>query len=194
MLMLFYALLNGYFVLFYFLGKSWGIVQQALYSSQFPYENIKFLALSLILLLFCVILTKFTVFHIGLVVKNSTTIESLENNYNYCYSISVYRNLTQVFGNNVWLWPLPLYGRSGKPTGDGIVWPLADSHFSDSDVNVESEANRESSVKPMAPFSRPEPWPAERRSVSPLTYLGKSPSEVDTDISFVKAKEKKPVN
>jgi hypothetical protein len=150
----------------------------------------KFTAISLVLAIFCVILTKFTIFHIKLVMKNSTTIESLENNYNYCYSISVYRNLTQVFGKNPWIWLLPFYGKSGKPSGDGIIWPLVDSQFSDSDINIESEANRESSVKPMNPYSKSDVWPSERKSESPISFIGKSPSDVDTDISFVNKRPK----
>lgn len=191
MLMLFYSLLSGYFVLLTFLPEAYSIISLMLESGTFHLQDLKFLAISLLVLLFCIILTKFTAFHVKLVAKNSTTIESLENNYNYCYSISAYRNFTQVFGKNPWIWFLPFYGKSGKPGGDGILWPMIDNHFSDSDVNIESEANRENSVKPMNSFPKAD-VSGDRNSISPLGMAGKSPSDVDTDSSFIRLNSRTP--
>lgn len=36
-----------------------------------------------------------------------------------------YYNWVQVFGLQMLLWPFPIFvGRNGKPSGDGILWPL----------------------------------------------------------------------
>lgn len=191
MLMLFYSLLTGYFVLFSFLPESFAIFMNMMNLRNFTFADIKFLVISLLVLLFCIILSKFSAFHVRLIMKNSTTIESLENNYNYCYSVSFYRNFTQVFGRNPWMWLVPLYGRSGKPSGDGILWPMIENQFSDSEVNIESEANRENSVKPLNNFGKNE-WTVDRKSVSPLGMAGKTPSDVDTDSSFIRLNSKTP--
>jgi len=34
-----------------------------------------------------------------------------------------YYNWVQVFGKTVIFWPFPIYLESGKPVGDGIVYP-----------------------------------------------------------------------
>jgi palmitoyltransferase len=67
-------------------------------------------------------------FHLELIFTNMTTIENLdrerrntltaENNY----SLGWKDNFLQVFGNNPFLWPFPLFGESGKPVGDGVIW------------------------------------------------------------------------
>jgi hypothetical protein len=191
MLMLLYSILTGYFVLLSFLPEAYQILLKMTKLQSFTFAEIKFLGIALLVLFFCIILTKFSAFHVKLILKNSTTIESLENNYNYCYSISLYRNYTQVFGSNPWMWFFPVYGRSGKPSGDGILWPMIDNHFSDSDVNVESEANRENSVKPLNNFGKNE-WSGDRKSVSPLGMVAKSPSDVDTDSSFIRLNSRTP--
>ena len=160
-------------------------------SGTFYIRDLKFLVISLVLLFFCIILTKFTFFHVILVSKNSTTIESLENNYNYSYSISTYRNFTQVFGKNPWTWFFPFYGKSGKPGGDGILWPMIDSHFSDSDVNIDSDTNRGKFVKPINNIPKQE-VSVERSSISPIGIAGKSPSDVDTDSSFIRLNSRTP--
>ena len=33
------------------------------------------------------------------------------------------KNWFQVFGRNPWLWPVPFNGATGKPIGDGVLWP-----------------------------------------------------------------------
>lgn len=188
--MLFYSLLTGYFVLINFIPDAYSTVKSALTSGTFHLQDLKFLAITLILLFFCIILTKFTAFHIVLLSKNSTTIESLENNYNYAYSISAYKNFTQVFGKNPWTWFFPYYGKSGKPGGDGILWPMIDKHFSDSDVNIDSETNREHAVKAINGLAKQE-VSIDRQSVSPLGKA-KSPSDIDTDSSFIRLNSRTP--
>lgn len=191
MLMLFYSLLSAYFVLYHFLKTAFLSFNLILENHSAKYSLLKDIALGLMIFMFCIVLTKFTAFHVNLVMKNSTTIECLENNYNYCYSISLYRNFIQVFGRNPWMWLVPMYGKSGKPSGDGIVWPIAESQFSESDVNVESEANRENSVKPIGAFGKLDVWPAERKSESPFV-VGRGGSDSETDISFIKLNRNSP--
>lgn len=68
-------------------------------------------------------------FHIDLIVYNSSTIENLEkekigkNVNESIYDIGLEGNFLQVFGFNKWLWPFPIFGKTGKPNGDGIIWP-----------------------------------------------------------------------
>jgi hypothetical protein len=189
--MLFYALTSGYFVLYHFLNSAYSAFLLAIQNHSTNYTEAKDMVLGLTLLMFCIVLTKFTAYHVNLVMKNSTTIEFLENNHNYCYSLSLYRNFTQVFGKNPWMWWVPIYGRSGKPSGDGIIWPIVESQISESDVNVESEANRENSVKPMNVLNKNDIWPAERRSESPVVGR-RVGSDVETDISFIRLNRNSP--
>ena len=35
--------------------------------------------------------------------------------------------LQQIFGNNPWLYPFPIFCGSGKPVGDGITWETIQS-------------------------------------------------------------------
>lgn len=37
--------------------------------------------------------------------------------------MGIYYNFIQIFGKNPWLWFLPVFCKSGKPIGDGVVWP-----------------------------------------------------------------------
>lgn len=37
--------------------------------------------------------------------------------------MGVYYNFIQIFGKNPLLWLLPVFMKSGKPVGDGVVWP-----------------------------------------------------------------------
>lgn len=71
-----------------------------------------------------VILTFFTKFHVKLVLSNSTTIENFEKSSEpSVYDAGRSKNWRQVFGKNPWLWFAPVYGSTGKPDGDGVVWP-----------------------------------------------------------------------
>lgn len=37
------------------------------------------------------------------------------------------KNWKQIFGNNPWMYPFPIFCDSGKPIGDGIYWPTIQS-------------------------------------------------------------------
>lgn len=180
MLMLFYSLLSGYTVLLSILP----VVGMSLYkvwiSESVAELHTSFILTTLLLVLIMITLTKFTHFHVQLVLKNSTTIESLENNYNPRYSISKYSNIIQVFGKNPILWPFPWYLKSGWPIGDGINWPMTGNVSLNSDVNIDSEPNiKEMSGKNVVIKSN-EIWPAEKNENS------KTPVESETDASFIR--------
>jgi len=68
-----------------------------------------------VLLLF---LSGFLMFHLFLVVKNRTTIEMNASKFD----VGMRANFEQVFGENPWIWFLPVYGRG--PNGDGLHWPM----------------------------------------------------------------------
>jgi hypothetical protein len=42
--------------------------------------------------------------------------------------MGVYYNFIQIFGKNPWLWPFPVFMTSGRPVGDGVVWPQKPSN------------------------------------------------------------------
>ena len=69
-------------------------------------------------------------FHIWLVSSNMTTIENMNkerSGYNPHYNMGAKYNWLQVFGNNKLLWPFPVFMDSGKPIGDGVIWPTKKS-------------------------------------------------------------------
>ena len=75
----------------------------------------------------CVLMTMFLKFHINLGLTNKTTIENLDKkgkDYVSMYDVGSTLNWQQIFGQNKWLWPFPVYMGSGKPLGDGIYWPM----------------------------------------------------------------------
>ena len=141
LLMLFYSLLSGYTVLFSLLPSLFSHLHTLFISHSISSESFLYLLSSFLLILVLLTLTKFSFFHLQLLSKNSTTIESLENSYNGKYSISLSKNLFQVFGNHPILWPFPFFLKSGKPQGDGINWPVLGQLNLSSDLNVDSEAN-----------------------------------------------------
>jgi hypothetical protein len=78
----------------------------------------------------CVLITAFLKFHIKLASENKTTIENLEKKgqpFKSVYDIDTRYNLKQIFGNNPWLYPFPIFCGSGKPVGDGITWETIQS-------------------------------------------------------------------
>lgn len=88
-LLLMYADFNAYFVMFMFLGQvkeSLNIMlSDTIQAPNFP--HLLYIFVYLLLVMLCLILTKFTYFHIQLVLRNSTTIENLDKN-SQDYSIS----------------------------------------------------------------------------------------------------------
>ena len=70
---------------------------------------------------------KFVMYHINLVIKNSSTIENLdkENQDKYAkFCLSLKENFQQVFGKNQIYWFLPINTEEGKPEGDGLLWKV----------------------------------------------------------------------
>ena len=43
------------------------------------------------------------------------------------YDIGINENWKQIFGNNPYLYPFPIFCGSGKPKGDGIYWETIQS-------------------------------------------------------------------
>ena len=74
------------------------------------------------------VLVNFTYFHINAVLNNMTTIESLEEQRSKIgvskskYDLGRWINWVQVFGMNPYYWLVPIYGESGQPVGDGVLW------------------------------------------------------------------------
>mmetsp|Transcript_10340 Transcript_10340/g.10289 ORF Transcript_10340/g.10289 Transcript_10340/m.10289 type:complete len:240 (-) Transcript_10340:4-723(-) len=145
MLMLFYSLVTSYYVLLSLVSQIYDSLLYLLDDSVRVslYPHLLYIAIFLLISALAFILTKFTKFHVDLVLNNSTTIECLEKS-TVNYSISPLRNWQQVFGKNPWLWPFPIYRQSGRPIGDGVFWPQTQLNENNQhDINVESEVNRE---------------------------------------------------
>ena len=72
---------------------------------------------------------KFVIYHIKLVLINSSTIESLdtENKDKYKkFCLSPKDNFEQVFGKNKLFWFLPVNIEQAKPVGDGLLWKVSE--------------------------------------------------------------------
>ena len=68
---------------------------------------------------------RFVLYHIKLVIKNSSTIENLDNENKDKYAkfcLSTKENIEQVFGKNKLYWLLPIIAEEGRPEGDGLLW------------------------------------------------------------------------
>jgi len=77
-----------------------------------------------------IVVSMFFRFHLTLINQNMTTIEHMDKkrgadskNDAGNYDMGVYYNFIQIFGKNPLLWPFPVFLKSGKPVGDGVVWP-----------------------------------------------------------------------
>eukprot|EP00356_Strombidium_inclinatum_P004382 CAMPEP_0170482098 /NCGR_PEP_ID=MMETSP0208-20121228/2268_1 /TAXON_ID=197538 /ORGANISM="Strombidium inclinatum, Strain S3" /LENGTH=159 /DNA_ID=CAMNT_0010754895 /DNA_START=360 /DNA_END=839 /DNA_ORIENTATION=- len=76
------------------------------------------------------LMTAFLKFHIMLATENKTTIENLDKQgkpFKSVYNVGGRENWKQIFGQNPWLYPFPIFCGSGKPVGDGIYWPTTNS-------------------------------------------------------------------
>ena len=70
---------------------------------------------------------RFVIYHINLVINNSSTIENLdkENKDKYAkFCLSKRENIEQVFGKNKLYWLIPIINEEGKPEGDGLLWKV----------------------------------------------------------------------
>ena len=83
------------------------------------------LGVACFIILLSIALTKFTRFHIKLVLDNSTTIEKSDNDLQSdLYDLGYISNIEQVFGKCKSLWLIPYYGTRGLPYGNGVVWKI----------------------------------------------------------------------
>ena len=95
----------------------------------------------LAIFIFSIIITNFFKFHIGLVLKNSTTIESLDQEHQkdfQKFNLSPRKNWEQVFGCDSLFWFLPFPTKRGRPDGDGLSWRTNDNTL---DSNIKGDDN-----------------------------------------------------
>jgi len=90
-----------------------------------------------------IVVSMFFRFHVTLVIQNLTTIEHMDRkrgnearNEVVNYDMGVYYNFIQIFGKNPWLWFLPVTLKSGKPVGDGVVWPQKPSNAQKYEIDM----------------------------------------------------------
>mgnify|MGYP000037488402 CR=1 FL=1 len=130
-LLLVYALANLYFTGIFMMPVIYEILNYLVTSVRRPelYPNLLIVGVFMLVCFLGFVLTIFARFHLSLVFENSTTIDNLEkSNLHQVYNLGRFRNWLQVFGKNPWYWALPVYGTSGKPVGDGVLWPQTYSH------------------------------------------------------------------
>lgn len=98
------------------------------------------------------------------------------------YDMGVYYNFIQIFGKNPLLWPFPVFLKSGKPVGDGVVWPQKPSTQKyEIDMNVRNAGGTSENATPMhgdgdvnaTPFGH-NPTPAGSTHQQPLNTPGQS--------------------
>jgi len=130
LLLIFYVLLCKFIVAVYYfvdmIGVLFFLFEKQLDTPFFPHV-MTLLAYILNCVLF-VVLSFFYSFHVKLVISNMTTIEHMEKKRSnepvtVNYDMGLYYNFVQIFGKNPYLWALPVFFKSGRPIGDGIVWP-----------------------------------------------------------------------
>ena len=103
---------------------------QALDSSLIIHLLVIVCALVMNCIIFVTILL-FLKFHVDLILRNYTTLETLElkrqskdaDKVQSEYDIGKYYNWIQVFGKNSWTWWLPIFLGNEGPSGDGVIWP-----------------------------------------------------------------------
>ena len=91
--------------------------------------------------IFSIIITMFLKFHLGLVMKNSTTIESLDTEHmkeNEKFNLGVKENWKQVFGSDPLFWFLPIPTKRGVPEGDGLTWKTNDKNNNVTDTEAKN--------------------------------------------------------
>lgn len=122
---------------------TWGNMNQKLVVR----VEINFIICYIIMIIFFVIITVFFKFHIELVFTNSTTIEHLESKRNANgppldqYDVGCKYNWIQVFGMNKCLWFIPLVLESGRPCGDGVVFPNKNTRITGSQYYLQLNEN-----------------------------------------------------
>ena len=86
---------------------------------------------------------EFFKFHLKLVFKNCTTIETLDPDFEKKnkFNLSYKENWEQVMGTSKLFWFIPFIIDIGYPNGDGLTWPvneLADE-FNEHDINSKNK-------------------------------------------------------
>lgn len=117
-------------------------------------QEVAFNAYMIILYIFIgfmgVMLAFFTKFHFLLVLKNITTLESLEKkgiDFQSQFDTGKRRNWEQVFGINPKMWFFPLICAGGKPMGNGVSWPQRDENGNSIMMNYQDGANSEETAE-----------------------------------------------
>ena len=93
----------------------------------------------LVIVIFTFIIIIFFKFHINMVLKNSTTIESLDKEHaieNEKFNIGRKENWNQVFGTNKLFWFLPYVDKRGAPDGDGLNWKTKENNLSETNIEM----------------------------------------------------------
>ena len=96
------------------------------------------------ILVFTFIISMFLKFHLKLVLVNSTTIESLDQEHkieNTKFNLGKRQNWEQVFGTEPLLWFFPLPTKSGRPEGDGLTWKVNNNPIGDSGIKSNDSKN-----------------------------------------------------
>jgi palmitoyltransferase len=128
LLLIFYVIVCKGILALYFIPTVFdNIVELYQYGLETPFFPTVLTLLSYVLNgILLTIMSFFFSFHVKLVISNMTTIEHMEkkrNNEVTNYDMGLYYNFVQIFGKNPYLWMIPVFMRSGKPIGDGVVWP-----------------------------------------------------------------------
>lgn len=118
-----------------------------------PYNLFDFIFLCIAfiqIIVLLVVLTNFISFHYGLIEKNSTTLENLEEKRSgssvaYIYDQGSDFNWRQVMGKNKGLWWVPYIGSAGLPNGDGVIFPSNIERESGGDFGAHSSILKNSS-------------------------------------------------
>lgn len=211
-----YSLLLIYYVVVTVFPHAYDTLRTLSQGKNVEMESMLLVGFWVFVALLALVLTSFYRFHIQLVLSNSTTIENLEQAEGEIvlkYDQGRQLNWMQVFGRNPWLWVVPLYGKSGKPLGDGVSWVTEKMQPQGQveDEGADSARHTVESPRPSPPIHsrRRMPSPVKDSDLSPehteeqnhssvlLVNLSNKPargedstkpgrhSDVDTDSSFL---------
>eukprot|EP01017_Pseudomicrothorax_dubius_P010036 TRINITY_DN13536_c0_g1_i1.p1 TRINITY_DN13536_c0_g1~~TRINITY_DN13536_c0_g1_i1.p1 ORF type:complete len:207 (+),score=36.37 TRINITY_DN13536_c0_g1_i1:327-947(+) len=112
------------------------------------FEGIILMTTNLVSFMLVLFLGNFTLYHINLVLKNTTTLEELKKkrgDHISSYDMGKYYNWIQVFGGKPIHWPFPFFFGDDKPFGDGIMWPQ--KHEEKYDIEMGTPGNKEMEKK-----------------------------------------------
>lgn len=135
MQLLFYLLILLWFIVITSISNIYDILIHC-YTTNFhiteklAFEYLLSIPAFLIVCVLTVLNTMFFKYHVGLVLNNSTTIESLDTNKNEYlkFKLTYSENWAQVFGFDALLWFFPVFSEAGRPNGDGLNWKIAASY------------------------------------------------------------------